>query len=122
MFKTTMHRLKPVFSQSTLLFINLLLTSYLSGFLLRIMVFLVVGRSLENIKEKKKTDRRKTLKSERKENRRIRGKSNNSNIHLYWFRIIFCLKRYFEKKLFISLYHEILLTVFMRCRMFKTQQ
>ena len=42
------------------------------------------------IKEKKKTDRRKTLKSEEKEKRRIRGKSNNHNTNL-WFKIIFCL-------------------------------
>ena len=40
-------------------------------YLLRIMVFLV-------------TDRRKILKSEEKEKRRIRVKSNNHNINL-WF-------------------------------------
>ena len=32
------------------------------------MVFLVMGWSAENIEEKKKTDRRKTLKSEKKKN------------------------------------------------------
>ena len=48
------------------------------------MIFLVMGRSTENIAEKKKTDRRKTLKSEEKEKRRIRGKSNDNNIRL-WF-------------------------------------
>ena len=46
------------------------------------MVFLVMGRSAENIKEKKKTDRIKKLKSEEKEKERIRGKPNNNNIHL----------------------------------------
>ena len=51
---------------------------------LRIMVFLVMGRSAQNIEEKKKTDRRKILKSEEKEKRRIRVKSNNHNINL-WF-------------------------------------
>ena len=66
-----MHRLKPFFSQSTLLFNNLVLRSYLSDVLLRIKVFLVMRRSSENIKEKKKTDRRKTLKSEEKEKRII---------------------------------------------------
>ena len=80
-----MHRLKPFFSQSTLLFNNLVLTSYLSGILLRIKVFLVMGKSPENIKQKKKRDIRKTLKSKEKEKRRIRGKSNNNNIHLHWF-------------------------------------
>ena len=48
------------------------------------MVFLVMGWSAENIEGKKKTNRRKTLKIEEKEKRRIRGKSNNSNIH-HWF-------------------------------------
>ena len=42
-----------------------------------------MGRSAENIEEKKKTDRRKILKSEEEEKRSIRGKSNN-NIRL-WF-------------------------------------
>ena len=37
-------------------------------YLLRIMVFLVMGRSAENTEEKKKTDRRKKLKSEEKKN------------------------------------------------------
>ena len=60
------------------------------------MVFLVRGWSTESIEGKKKTDRRKTLKSEEKEKRRIRGKSNNNNIHL-WFWIIFC-STYFGKK------------------------
>ena len=45
------------------------------------MVFLVMGWSAENIEEKKKTDRRKTLKGKNKEKRRIRGKSNNNNLH-----------------------------------------
>ena len=107
MYNATMYRLK-FFSQSTLLFNNLVLTSYLSGVLLRIMVFLVMGMSPENIKEKKETDRRKTLKSEEKEKRRTWRESNNNDIHLYWFEIIFCSKKHFEKKLFIPFYHEIL--------------
>ena len=41
-----------------------------------------MGWSAEKIEGKKKTDRRKTLKSEEKEKRRIRGKSNNNDIHL----------------------------------------
>ena len=77
--------LKLFFPQSTLFFNNLVLLSYLSGILLRIVVSLVMTRSPENIKEKKKTDRRKKLKSEEKEKQRIRGKSNNTNLHLYCF-------------------------------------
>ena len=42
-----------------------------------------MGKGAENIEERKK-DRRKTLKSEEKEKQRIRGKSNNNNINL-WF-------------------------------------
>ena len=60
---------------------NFVLTSYLGGIY---MVFLVDGRIAENIEVKKKTDRRKTLKSEEKEKRRIRAMSNNNNINL-WF-------------------------------------
>ena len=48
------------------------------------MVFLVMRWSAENTEEKKKTDRRKTLGPEQrdqKERQRIRGKSNNNNIH-----------------------------------------
>ena len=43
-----------------------------------------MGRSADNIEEKTKTDRKKTLKSEEKVERRIWRKSNNNNIHL-WF-------------------------------------
>ena len=80
-----MHRLKPLFFvQLTLLSNNLVLSSYLSGILLRIMVFLVMGKSVESIEEQKETDRRKTLKYEENKKRRIRGKSNNKNTH-FWF-------------------------------------
>ena len=82
------------------------------------MVFLVMRWSVENIKEKKKTDRRKTLKSEEKEKRRIRGKSNNNNIQVG-------VKLYFAQKQNLKrscLYHQILFTVFMRCRIFETQK
>ena len=82
------------------------------------MVFLVMRLSVENIKEKKKTDRRKTLKSEEKEKRRIRGKSNNNSIQVG-------VKLYFAQKQNLKrscLYHQILFTVFMRCRIFETQK
>ena len=57
--------------------------SRVEWYLLRIMVLLVMGKSAENIGEKKKRDKRKTLKSGEEEKPRIRGKSNNSNIHLW---------------------------------------
>ena len=41
-------------------------------YLRRVMVFLVMGRSAENIEEKKKAGVRKTLKSEETVKRRIR--------------------------------------------------
>ena len=74
-------KLSMFFSQLTLLSNNLVLSSYLSSILLRIMVLLVMGRSAENIEERKKTDRKK-LKSEEKVKQRIPGQSNKSNIHL----------------------------------------
>ena len=45
---------KTIFFLSTMLFNNLVLTSYLSAILLGIMVFLVMGRSPENIKKRRK--------------------------------------------------------------------
>ena len=69
--------------------------------------FLVMGWSAENTEEKKKTDRIKALKSEEKEKRRIRGKSNNNNLVVdYTF-----LENIVKKKLFIPLYYEILFRV-----------
>ena len=80
-----MHRLKPLFFvQLTLLSNNLVLSSYLNGILLRIMVFLVMGKSVESIEEQKETDRTKTLRYEENKKRRIRGKSSNKNTH-FWF-------------------------------------
>ena len=68
-----MHRLKPMlFSQSKLLSNNLALASYLSGILLRIMVFLVMRKSPEKIKKKKKTYRKvKKKKNEEHEESQI---------------------------------------------------
>ena len=92
------------FFQLTLSSNNLVLTSYSSG------IYLESWFSWLS---------RLTLKSEEEEKRRIHRKSNNNNTHL-WFKIIFCSKTWFEKKLFIPLYRQILFTVFMRCRIFET--
>ena len=70
----------------------------LSGkwYLLRFMVFLVRGKGVENIEEKIKIQRRKTLINEDKEKRRIQGKSDNNNEHL-WF-LLFYKKLHFTQK------------------------
>ena len=61
-------------------------------YLLRIIAFLVMGRSVENSEEKKETDKRKALKSEEKEKRRIRGQSKSNNIHLWFYKNTFLKK------------------------------
>ena len=50
------------------------------------LAFLARGRGAENMEKKIKTDRGKTLINEDKEKRRIQGKSNNSNEHLWFYR------------------------------------
>ena len=58
------------------------------------MVFLAMGMSIENYEEKRKTDRRKTLKKEVREKRRLRGKSNNNNIlleNIIWRKIVYAI-------------------------------
>ena len=59
---------KIIFSLSTVLFNNLVLTSYLSAILLGIMVFLIMGRSPENIKKRRKQAEEKHWKVKRKKN------------------------------------------------------
>ena len=49
------------------------------------MVFSVIGRVAENIEKKIETDIRKTLKNKNKVKRRIQGKSNNNNEHLWFY-------------------------------------
>ena len=60
------------------------------------MVLLVPGRVAENIEENIKTDRRKTLINEDKEKRRIRGKLNNNNEHL-WFYLLYKKITFYSK-------------------------
>ena len=74
-----------------------LLSNNLKWYLLRITVFLIRVRGAENIEEKIKTDRRKPLINEVKEKRRIQGKSNNNNEHLWFY--VFYKKLYFTQKL-----------------------
>ena len=59
---------KTIFFLSTMLFNNLVLTSYLSAILLGIMVFLVMGRSPENIKKRRKQAEEEHWKVKRKKN------------------------------------------------------
>ena len=65
------------------------------------MVFLVMGRSAENIEKKNKKDRRKTLKNENKVKQRIQGKSNN-NEHL-WFYLLHTQKNILLKNIVVLL-------------------
>ena len=60
------------------------------------MVFLVRGKGAENIEEKIKTDWRKILINEDKEKRKIQGKSNNNNDHL-WFYLFYKKLNFTEK-------------------------
>ena len=62
------------------------------------MVFLVRGRVAENIGEKIRTNIRKTLINEDKEKRRIQGKSNNNNEHLWFY--------FFHKELYFTQEHN----------------
>ena len=57
---------------------------------------MVRGRGAENIEGKIKTDGRKTLINEDKEKRRIQGKLNNNNEHL-WFSLLY-KKLHFTQK------------------------
>ena len=81
-----------------------------------------MGRGAENIEKKKNTNRRKTLKNEEKEKRRIHEKSNKNDEHLWFYlsykRLYFARKHSLKKS---SSYHYILFTVFKRYRIFETQ-
>ena len=87
------------------------------------MVFLVRGKGAENIEKKKKTARKKkTFQNEKREKRRIQGKSNDNNKHLWFYlsykKLYFARKHSLKK---ISLYYLILFTVFLLCKIFETQ-
>ena len=60
------------------------------------MVFSVIGRVAENIEKKIETDIRKTLKNGNKVKRRMQGKSNNNNEHLWFY--LWVRKIYFARK------------------------
>ena len=81
------------------------------------MVFLVIGRSVENIEEKKKTDTRKTMKNEEYEESQIIS-INIFGFTFYIQKLYFAWKHSLKKP---NLYYRILFTVFMRCRIFETQ-
>ena len=69
--------------------------SYLSGIYLESWFSCFGERTQKNIEERKETDRRKTLKNRKKENRRIRGNSVNNNKDI-WFYLL--CKTYFARK------------------------
>ena len=73
-----------------------------------------MGRDAENTKKKNKTGKRKTLRNEDKEQRRIQGNSFNTNEHP-WFLPSIYQELYLAPKHSLeqsSLYHRILFTVF----------
>ena len=76
-------------------------------YLLRIMVFLIRGWSA--------ILKRKTLKSEEKGKRRIRGKSCPT-IYIFGIKLYFAQKHNLKKS---CLYHQFFFIVFMRCRVLK---
>ena len=101
-----MHRLKPLFFvQLTLLSNNLVLSSYLNGILLRMMVFLAIGKSVESIEEQKETDEYE--------------ESQITKIHIFGFKLHFP-RKYILKNSCLYLYTYIFI-VFMCCRIFETQ-
>ena len=72
--------------------------------------------------KKRRKQIEKNIENEEKERQRIQGKSNNNNRHLwftFYIKIIYFAPEHILKK--PSLYHHILFTVFMRCRVFETQ-
>ena len=81
------------------------------------MVFWVMWRSAENIEEKKKTDRRKTWKVRRKKNGE-NEENQTTTVYIFGFKLYFAGKYSLKKTV---LYHQILFTVFMSCRVFETQ-
>ena len=86
------------------------------------MVFLVRRRVAESFEKKKETDKRKTLKNEQKEKRRMQGKSKSNNSNKYHYlsykELIFARKYSLKKSSFCL---HILITVLMRCRIFEIQ-
>ena len=80
------------------------------------MVFLVMGLSAENIKEKKKTDKIKHLKMKRKKNEAYE-ESQITTIYIFGFKLYFARKQNLKKS---CLCHQILFKVFLRCRIFET--
>ena len=64
------------------------------------MVFLVMGWSAVNIEEKKKTDRRKTLKVKLKKNEEY-DESQIITIHIFGFKSYFARKYNLKKRWFI---------------------
>ena len=74
-----MHELKSIILTNWICYLITRINVILSDIYLESCFFLVRGQGAENIEEKIKTDRRKTLINETKEKRIIQGKSNNNN-------------------------------------------
>ena len=92
---------KTIFSLSTMLFNNLVLTSYLSAILLGIIVFLVMGRSPENIKKRRKQAEEKHWKVKRKKNEEYE-ESQITTIYIFiGFKLYFARKHILKSCLYL---------------------
>ena len=89
--------------------------SYLSSIYLESWFFWLGEGAQKTFEKERKHTRRKALKNEEKENKEYRG-SQITAINIFGL-IMFSLKTWFTK---IFLYHHILFTVFVRCRIFET--
>ena len=117
-YRATMHKLKSMFlSQLALLSNNLVLTSYLSGIYLESWFSWLWGGVQKTSKKRRKQTEEKHWKLKRKKNEEYE-ESQITTIYIFGFQLHFARKHNLKKS---GLYHQISITVFMRCRIFETQ-
>ena len=117
-YKATMHKLKSMFfSQLTLLSNNLVLTSCFSRIFLKSWFSWLWGGVQKTSKKRRKQTEEKHWKLKRKKNEEYE-ESQITAIYIFGFKLYFARKHNLKKS---CLYHQILFTVFMRCRIFETQ-
>ena len=108
-----MHKLKSMFfSELTLLSNNLVLMSYLSGIYLESRFLRLWGGVQKTPKKRRKQTEEKHWKVTRKKNEEYE-ENQITTIYIFGFKLYFARKHNLRKS---CLYHQILFTVFMRCR------
>ena len=108
-----MHKLKSIFfSELTLLSNNLVLMSYLSGIYLESRFLRLWGGVQKTPKKRRKQTEEKHWKVTRKKNEEYE-ENQITTIYIFGFKLYFARKHNLRKS---CLYHQILFTVFMRCR------